>query len=79
MDFILYGFRLGLRFIKFYGYGLGFEFICIWIWSLDMNLEMFGLGHGFGSVFVNFHQNSSIISTFCEIMISLNFKNGFGP
>merc|ERR1711940_493441 len=43
-----------------------------------MDLEVFGLEHGFESSFVNFHEIPSIIGTFCGIIISFNFKNGFG-
>ena len=46
--------------------------------DLGMDLEIFGLGHGLGSAFVNFHPIPSKIGTFCGIIINLNFKNGFG-
>ena len=43
-----------------------------------MDLELFGLGHGFGSAFVSFHQIPLLIGTFYGIIISFILENGFG-
>ena len=42
-----------------------------------MDLELFGLGHGFGSVFVSFHQIPLLIGTFYGIIMSLSLENSF--
>ena len=43
-----------------------------------MDLKMFGLGFGFGSDFVSFHQIPLLIDTFYRIIMSFNLENGFG-
>ena len=60
--------------LKLYGFGFYlFRWIYLFIYS-----DGFELGHGFGSIFVNFQQIPSMIGTFRGIIISFNLQNGFG-
>ena len=60
--------------LKLYGFGFYlFRWIYLFIYSYG-----FELGHGFGSIFVNFQQIPSMIGTFRGIIISFNLQNGFG-